>query len=260
MDERAGAWILGDLLARGDLAEVRAATDGTRAAVVKRLHAHTARDPALRSLFAAEAALTCALPPHPHLVRGLDAVVDGERPALAMAPIAGHELRDRLGAPMARTELAAIVAAAASAAAHLHAHGWVHGDLGPANVRVGATAVVFDLGVARALGAPGPVRGTAAYMAPEQVRGEPWTAAVDVFALGVIAWELASGRRLFHRGASYLTMAAIVETAAPPLADPDLAPIVARALARDPTARPAAAELAAALAALAPADPGPPAR
>ena len=62
-------------------------------------------------------------------------------------------------------------------------------------------AVLCDLGVARRLGDGGPVRGTAAYMAPEQVTGEPWTGAVDVFALGVVGWELARGARLFARPA-----------------------------------------------------------
>ena len=251
MDERAGAWILGDVVARGDFSEVRAAAGPAGAAVVKRLHAHAAREPALRALFAGEATLTCALPPHPGVVRGLDHDLADERPWLALAHVAGCDLRDRLARAAPAAEVAALLGPIAEAAAHLHAHGWVHGDLGPANVLTGASgAVVIDLGVARRLGEPGPVRGTAAYMAPEQVRGEPWTAAVDVFALGVLAWELSRGARLFHRGASYLSMAAVVEAEAPPLPDPALAPIVARALAKNPAARPSARELAAALATL----------
>jgi len=63
----------------------------------------------------------------------------------------------------------------------------------------------------------------------------------------VLAWELSAGARLFHRGARYLSMAAVVEDTAPPLADAALASLVARALAKDPTARPGAAELADAL-------------
>ncbi len=249
MDERVGAWILGDVLAHGDLAEVRVATDGDRVAAVKRLHGHAARDPAIRALFTAEATLTCALPSHPHLVRGLEARLDGERPALVMTRVDGGDLRARLGVALPRAAVIAIVAAAARAAAHLHAHGWVHGDLGPANLLAAADGlVVCDLGVARRLDEPGPVRGTAAYMAPEQVRGAPWTAAVDVFALGVVGWELATGARLFHRGASYLSMAAVIEAAAPPLDDIVLARILGPALAKDPQDRPTAAALADALA------------
>ena len=64
----------------------------------------------------------------------------------------------------------------------------------------GDRTVLIDLGVARAIGEAGTVRGTHAYMAPEQVRGEAWTPATDVFALGVVLWELVAGARLFHRG------------------------------------------------------------
>lgn len=243
MDETVGDWILGDVIARGDFCEVRVATDGVRRVAVKRLHAHTATNPAMRALFEAEANLTCALPPHPHLVGGLEARLDGAQPALVMALVDGVDLRNRLGAPLPRAALVAIVGAAAQAAAHLHDQGWVHGDLGAANVLVGGAVVVCDLGVARRSGEAGPVRGTAAYMAPEQVRGEPWTPAVDVFALGVIAWELSAGTRLWLRNATYLSMAAIVEQAAPALADDALAPIVARALAKDPADRPPAGQL-----------------
>ena len=166
------------------------------------------------------------------MVRGRSHDLDDDRPYLVLDHLDGVDLRDALGVAHPTATVAATVATAATAVAH-HA--------GP---------VLCDLGVARPIDAGGPVRGTAAYMAPEQVRGQPWTAAVDVFALGVIAWELATGTRLFLRGASYLSMAAVVESTPPALADPTLAPIVAAALAPDPAARPTSAELAAALAPL----------
>src|SRR5690606_37602098 len=104
---------------------------------------------------------------------------------------------------------------------------------------------LIDLGVARASGEAGAVRGTHAYMAPEQVRGEAWTPATDVFALGVVLWELASGTRLFHRGPPWLTLAAVVESPVPPLREPALDAVAQRALAKDPAQRLAsAAELA----------------
>jgi serine/threonine protein kinase len=135
-----------------------------------------------------------------------------------------------------------IVAAMADAAQHLHDQGYVHGDLVPSNTIVDASSgadriVVVDLGVARPIGEAGAVRGTHAYMAPEQVRGEAWTPATDVFALGVVLWELVAGARLFHRGPSWLTIAAVVENAAPALADPALDAIAQRALTKDPAAR-----------------------
>ena len=256
-EERAGDWLLGESLASGALGEVReAASPAGERAVVKRLHAHAARDPALHTLFAAECALTCSLPPHHALVRGLDSDPEDERPWLALARIDGRDLRtliDGGAVPPADTPAGAlavrrIVAAAAGAVAYLHEFGWVHGDVVPQNLVIGPSGpVLCDLGIARRAGADGPVRGTAAYMAPEQVRGEAWTPAVDCFALGVILWELASGARLFHRGEAFLSMAAVVEEPAPPLADATLAPLAAAALAKDPAARPSAAEIARAL-------------
>ena len=110
---------------------------------------------------------------------------------------------------------------------------------------------LVDLGVARAIGEAGSVRGTHAYMAPEQVRGEAWTPATDVFALGIVLWELIAGARLFHRGPPWLSMAAVVEAPVPALRDSALDAIAQAALAKDPAQRIAtAAELAARLRAL----------
>jgi serine/threonine protein kinase len=108
--------------------------------------------------------------------------------------------------------------------------------------------VLVDLGIARHAGEAGAVRGTHAYMAPEQVRGEAWTTATDVFALGVVLWELVADARLFHRGPTWLSQAAVVEDAVPALADPQLDAIAQAALVKDPAARLASAsELAARL-------------
>ncbi|NVB84456.1 MAG: protein kinase, partial [Kofleriaceae bacterium] len=161
-----------------------------------------------------------------------------------------------------RSRALAIVTSACDGAAHLHEHGWVHGDVCPGNLVVAIEKdsdrrrgldriVLVDLGVARAAGEAGAVRGTHAYMAPEQVRGEAWTPATDVFALGVVLWELIAGARLFHRGPPWLSMAAVVEVPAPPLADAALDAIAQAALAKDPAQRiQTAAELAARLRAL----------
>ena len=204
-EARAGDWRLGRVVSAGALAEVREAdSPAGDVAAVKRLHAHSARDPALRALFADECRLTCALPPHPALVRGLAAGVtgiigdddDGGRPYLVMPLVAGRDLRAVL--EHGRLDLAAAAHRGGRRRRRRRApprHGWVHGDVNPANLIVEpGGAVVCDLGVARRAGEAGPVRGTAAYMAPEQVRGEAWTAAVDVFALGVVLWELVERR------------------------------------------------------------------
>jgi len=249
-DDVVGEWTLGRVVSAGALAEVReAGSTAGEVGAIKRLHGHAARERELCELFAVECELTCALPPHPGLVRGRDSAPDSDPPWLLMDLVRGGDLRGVIERrETSLLDVRALVASAAEAAAHVHAHGWVHGDLVPANLIVSrGLAVICDLGIARRSGDGGPVRGTAAYMAPEQVRGEAWTTAVDVWALGVVLWELSAGARLFHRGASFLSMAAVIESEPPPLDDTTLAPIVARALARDPAARPSAAELAAAL-------------
>jgi eukaryotic-like serine/threonine-protein kinase len=256
MEARFGPWRLGRRIASGDFADVsEAIRDGADAPLaLKRLHAHAARDPALRTLFEREQAIATALPDHPGLVRGVAAGDDGGRPWLAMPLVGGADLRRHAdaGAVPTAARAVAIVVEVCGALAALHAAGWIHGDVTPSNLLVDpAGARLCDFGVARRPGEPGPVRGTHAYMAPEQVRGEPWTVATDVFALGVVLWELAAGARLYYRGAPWLTMAAVVDAPAPPLHDPALDAVVQRALAKNPAARPAtAAALADALRAL----------
>src|SRR5262249_8319209 len=125
---------------------------------------------------------------------------------------------------------------------HLHAQGWIHGDINPSNLVVDARpsgdhVVLVDLGVARAIGEAGVVRGTHAYMAPEQIHGRAWTPATDVFALGVVLWELIAGARLFHRGPPWLSTAAVIEAVVPRLADPALDAVAQAALAKDPALR-----------------------
>jgi len=127
----------------------------------------------------------------------------------------------------------------------------IHRDVTLANVFVceSGSAKVLDFGIAKVKNAPGAqtqggeVKGKYAYMAPEQLRGEELTRRVDVFALGVVAYEMLALRRLFQRQTDYLTFHAVLEQ---PLADirryrPDLPePMVAvieQALQRDPARR-----------------------
>ncbi|MBX3158477.1 MAG: serine/threonine protein kinase [Deltaproteobacteria bacterium] len=250
-----GTWRLDGLIAVGGLGEVWRARREGQVAALKRLHTHLARNEDGRGMFANEQQLALGLPRHPNLVHAIEnGVVDG-RPYVALELAPGEDLR-RIVAPaggpvvLPRARALAIARAACAGVAHLHKFGWIHGDLNPGNliVDVDDRVTVIDLGVARRSGEGGAVRGTHAYMAPEQVKGGAWTPATDVFALGVVLWELASGARLFHRGPPWLSMAAVVEADVPPLEDPALDAIVRAALAKDPAARIATpAELAARL-------------
>jgi eukaryotic-like serine/threonine-protein kinase len=278
MTELFGAWRLESLIAVGGLGEIWRARRGDDVVALKRLHTHLVRNDEARAQFSLEQRLTTQLPHHPNVVRAVEASTAGDRPYIALALAPGEDLRRLLdpsspsvtrelpgaappvGVVLPRARVLAITIAACEAAAHLHGHGFVHGDVNPGNLVVATSdhVTLIDLGIAREIGAAGIVRGTHAYMAPEQVRGEPWTSATDVFALGVVLWELISGARLFYRGPPWLSMAAVVEEPAPPLGDPVLDAIAQAALAKDPARRIASpAELAARLRDLRPTSSGP---
>jgi serine/threonine protein kinase len=248
MSDSFGTWQLESLIAAGGLGEVWRARRGDTISALKRLHTHLARnDEGLRQ-FAVEQLLATTLPRHPNVVHGLEAGEVADRPYVALELVDGPDLRQLVLPKLRAIE---IVMAMCDAATHLHSEGWVHGDICPGNIVIGKDRpVLVDLGVARGIGEAGAVRGTHAYMAPEQVKGEAWTQATDVFALGIVLWELIAGARLFHRGPAWLSMAAVVEASVPPLADATLDAIAQRALAKDrgqrtPTAEALGAELAA---------------
>ncbi|HUJ58547.1 MAG TPA: serine/threonine-protein kinase [Kofleriaceae bacterium] len=259
MSDAFGTWQLDAVIAVGGLGEVWRAHRGDEVAAIKRLHTHLARNEDARAQFAVEQRLTAELPRHRHLVHAFEAGEVAGRPYIALELIDGEDVR-RIVAPAAtrddprpahaivpRARAIAFALAACDAAAHLHAHGYVHGDINPGNLVVevepdGDRAVLIDLGVARPIGQGGAVRGTHAYMAPEQVRGEAWSRATDVFAIGVVLWELIAGRRLFHRGPPWLSMAAVIEADVPALADPALDAIARTALAKQAADRTATAD------------------
>lgn len=262
MSEIFGGWQLESLIAVGGLGEIWRATRGDEIAALKRLHTHLLHHEEMRAQFEVEQQLALGLPRHPNVVHGIAVGKVEQRPYVVLEIAPGSDLRRLIAPPATRTDPAppiatlpraralAILRAACAAAAHLHRHGWVHGDICPGNLVVDDDdrTMLIDLGVARRAGHAGAVRGTHAYMAPEQVRGEAWTPATDVFALGVVLWELVANARLFHRGPPWLTMAAVVEAPVPPLGDAALDAVLASALAKDPAVRlQSAAELAVAL-------------
>lgn len=254
MAESFGAWELHSLIAVGGLGEVWRGTRDETTAAIKRLHTHLARNDEACEQFAVEQQLALGLPRHPNVVHGIESGTVDARPYIALELAGGEDLRRLIAPPVSprgaspkvtlqRDRALAIVRAACDAAEHLHRHRWVHGDINPGNLIVdGTRAILIDLGVARRSGQAGAVRGTHAYMAPEQVRGEVWSPATDVFALGVVLWELLAGERLFHRGPPWLSMAAVVDADVPALADSELDAIARAALAKDPAKRTASAE------------------
>lgn len=248
---------------------------------LKTLASAPAEESAARAAFRAEAEAASEVRA-PSLVRVLHHGERGGRPFLLMQYVPGRTLREVLeqDGPLPEPRLRALGADLARALAALHAHGIVHGDVKPENARLDeeGCAVLLDLGFARSA-RPVPARerrgdaGSLAYLSPERVRGESVGPAADVFALGVVLYELATGRhpfgtktsrsRLLGRastsgaiqrrsielaGADELLAAIDAARFLPPSRhEPSLSPfldrLLAAALARAPTERPPADEL-----------------
>jgi serine/threonine protein kinase len=232
-----------------------------REVALKRLAENLSRDDELRARFQREARLAAKLA-HPNVVRVYDVGVDDDgRPFIAMEYVAGETLAELVArrGPLPPQEVAELGVQACRALAAAHEAGLVHRDVKPQNLLLRNDGVLKlgDFGVAVGLEGTrltmaGTVLGTAAYLAPEQARGEEVTAAADVYGLGAVLYELLTGRP--PRNPS--TLAELNDTTAIPAprdAPPDLARIVMRCLAAKPEDRPAsAAELAGELAATIP--------
>jgi hypothetical protein len=245
---------------------------GERTVVVKRMHPHLADDAKFVRLFVREARLA-ALLQHPNIVQIHDVATLGGRAAIVMEHLRGIDALAALrwaavrGRPMDPATATAIVEQAALGLDHAHHAvddedrplGIVHRDVSPHNLFLTRQGVVkiLDFGVARSRleeTGTGSVKGKLAYMAPEQVHHRPVDARADLFALGIVLWELLTARRLFRGGSPAETLHALLHGPVPAPSQfesvpPELDAVVLRALAREPTQRfPRGNELAAALA------------
>jgi tRNA A-37 threonylcarbamoyl transferase component Bud32 len=256
-----GRYALGGLVGRGGMAQVYRAQDRVlgRTVAVKMLRAIAAHDDE-RARFSDEARMLAGLS-HPGLVTVLDAATSDDEPYLVMEFVDGPSLADccRDGA-LEPERVATIGAELADALGHVHAAGIVHRDLKPANVLLGGDgrARLTDFGLARIMSAAlrhtttGATVGTPAYLAPEQVRGDEITPAVDMYSLGLVLIEALTGE-CPYRGLP--VEAALARLTVPP-AIPDTLPrswhVLLRAMtALDPADRPSTAQAAAALRTLA---------
>ena len=182
----------------------------------------------------------------------LDADPDARQPWLATAYVPGMSLRRAVTdhGPLPEESVFLLVAGIAEALQAIHAAGIVHRDLTPSNVILAADGPrVIDFGIARAAAAPALTRsgirvGSPRFMAPEQARGQPTTPPVDVFALGSLATYAAAGRPPFGGGAALAVLYRVLNEA-PDLdgCPPDLRPLIARCLAKDPALRPQPREI-----------------
>lgn len=197
---------LEEIIGRGGMAEVWLATDSVlhRPVAVKLLR-DTADDDSDRLRFTAEAR-TLARLSHPGLVMLLDAGINAERPYLVLELVEGMTLDQECGGrSLDPARVAAIGRELAAALAYAHRVGVVHRDVKPGNVLLGRDGRVklADFGIARLIGETvrhtrtGQAIGTAAYLSPEQVRGEDVTGATDVYSLGLLLLEALTGRRAY---------------------------------------------------------------
>jgi serine/threonine protein kinase len=188
---------------------------------------------------------------HPGVVALLDSGTEHGRTYLVMQLVEGENLAERLlGGPMPVAEVTALADGLTEALAHVHALRVVHRDLKPANVFLSADGpLIGDFGIAHALDTThitgtGVVPGTAAYLAPEQVGGEPAGPPADVYALGLILLECVTGRREYPGTMVEAAMARLTRAPRVPEGLPaSLAHTLRRMTAREPADRPTAAEV-----------------
>ncbi|MGN6162004.1 MAG: serine/threonine-protein kinase, partial [Marmoricola sp.] len=200
---------------------------------------------------------------HPGLVTLFDAISDdGGHTVLVLEYVAGSDLRTRLSqGPLPPSTVAAIGRDVAGALAHIHSHNVVHRDVSPGNILLPSHATydhdiaakLTDLGIARVidagdLTATGTLIGTAAYLSPEQVQGQPVAGPSDVYSLGLVLLECLTGEREFDGPA---TESAVARLHRDPTTSQQLPPhwreLILAMTARDPGDRPTAAEAADAL-------------
>ena len=247
---------MGALLAVGGMGEVWAARDLLldRAVAVKVLGRALAGDGRAAERLRREARAAGRLE-HPNIARVLDLGEHDGRPYLVMELLEGESLAARIdrAGPMPAAEAARVVAAVADALEAAHRAGVVHRDVKPGNVFLTSAGEVkvLDFGIASAAGdaalTTGDLIGTAAYLAPERVLGHRATPAADIYALGVVLYELLAGHRPFEAGSEVELAMAHVNATPPPLgraapsAPPSLVAACSHALAKDPSSRPSSA-------------------
>ena len=260
---RLGCYEIVAAIGAGGMGEVYRARDTRlgRQVALKLLPEDAASDPERLERFDREARTLAGLD-HPAIVT-IYAVEEAEgKHFIAMTLVEGGTLADVLpkgGFPFER--LLGIAAQVSDAVAAAHQHGIVHRDLKPANIMVGPhdRVTVLDFGLAklrdaapaadvtlpptRAVTGEGRLVGTVAYMSPEQAQGKAVDQRSDVFSLGIVLYEMATGERPFHGDTSLSVLSAILKdspeslTERKPQFPRDLARIVRRCLAKEPERR-----------------------
>jgi sugar lactone lactonase YvrE len=244
-------------LGQGGFAQVYRAWDTIlrREVALKALLPFLATNPDIRDRFLAEAQALAGMR-HPNIVTVYDVGECEGRPYFTMEVLNGETLAEKAAGErqLPLHEVVPVLTDLASALDYIHAIGLVHRDIKGANIMVekSGRVVLMDFGIARALEGthytlPGQTPGTLGSMAPEQIKGEPIGPPADIYALGIMTYQLLAGRLPFTGNPTRLMYAHIHE-APPSLRSqrPDLPqPVVdtvERALAKEPSVRPSSAK------------------
>jgi hypothetical protein len=261
---RLGPYEVAAPIGSGGMGEVYRAKDTRlgRDVAVKVLPQHLSSSPEIRARFEREAKTVSSLN-HPHICTLHDVGREGETDYLVMELIEGETLSQRLAkGALPLADVLKLGAQIADALGRAHRAGVMHRDLKPGNVMLTKSgAKLMDFGLARATGlapttemtssptvaepltAEGAILGTFQYMAPEQLDGKEADARADLWALGCVLYEMATGRRAFEGATQASLISAIMRDAPRPMAElaplspPALERVVRHCLAKDPDDR-----------------------
>ncbi len=241
-------------IGQGGMASVYLATDTTlnRVVALKVLDPMLAEDEVAVERFKREAQTAAGLQ-HPNIVSIYDVAQMGDYYYIAMRYAPGKTLRDIITeeAPMGVGRVVQLLRSVAAALDYAHTRGVVHRDIKPGNIIVNpknGDVMLTDFGIARAnnqshLTAVGMVMGTADYLSPEQVRGTEATASSDIYALGVVLYEMLTAYTPYHNKGVADVLRAQLNEPVPPLSrfvksvPPGAQLVVDRALAKNPADR-----------------------
>lgn len=252
--KKLGPYRLLQRLGAGGMATVyravkEATMDESEAVAIKVLRRDALSDPEMLQRFRRESLVTSQVN-HPNIVRLMDWGEEGGYPYLVMELIEGGNLRERLkNQAVAPADAWLALEPLCAAIGYAHSKGIVHRDLKPENLMITSTGLlkVADFGLARGhetakVTATGNVLGTPTYMAPEQIQGDPPAPSMDQYAIGVIAFEMLTGRPPFQDPDP---VRQIFQTLSEPAGPPsryvplteEIDQVVLRMLEKDPAAR-----------------------
>lgn len=252
-----GKYRIVEPLGRGGMAEVYKAYQENldRYVAIKVMHAFLADEEDFMARFQREAKAMASLN-HNNIVSVYDFDVQDGMSYIVMEFVSGGTLKNRLeelsrsGSRMPLTESTQLVMEVAGALAYAHAQGMVHRDIKPGNIMLSETghAVLTDFGIAKILSGPtvtatGAMIGTPAYMSPEQGLGQPGDERSDLYALGVLYYQMTTGRLPYDADTP---LAVILKHVNEPIPQPtefnescpdEIQAVVVKAMAKDPKER-----------------------